>query len=544
MPDATLTSPDLAVGEQVQMEVVAGDGVRFINVIGGAGAGGAGTVTDVTGTGPIVVAPGAPNAATYNVSLVGAANAANDLIFPTIAAMAAFNVVAPSVLRTDQRALVQSNHSTWALQTSALAPDGITVVNATGAAAQWQRVGLSADLATVLAQTHWSFDSTAGNDENDGLTDGTALKTQAELIRRAGVGPYINQATTFHYVNAPAGTDPYYIKPVLGPSGSITITGALTQVATATIGAVVPNTAGTGFFTLTFAGLVGTPPAAGMYVHDTTAGAFFFLSEDTGGGVWRITNPHGNPLAQPQPYVTPAPGDALVFSTQVAIPAIEIDCEGLGASGVTLVQVGFNAADVIITIGPFVTGSDASFPSALLQTKNLIVIPFFFGCYFGGFFGVGAWAGGSVLMTGGEVAGASPFILDGSVLDGDILIDTDLDFKGTITLGNVFLGATPTIGNADQRMIISPRSLGTSHLRGPAGLNVTAGLRVQISGGTTAVLDLQLTGALEIDSVATAFAFNTATGVYTTPATAITPAAIDAAGSLSNPKTGSKIYVQ
>jgi hypothetical protein len=55
MANNTLTSPDLAVGEQLQIQVVNGDGVVFLTIIGAAGGGGGGTVTDVSGSPPIVI---------------------------------------------------------------------------------------------------------------------------------------------------------------------------------------------------------------------------------------------------------------------------------------------------------------------------------------------------------------------------------------------------------------------------------------------------------------------------------------------------------
>jgi hypothetical protein len=71
----TLTSPDLAVGEQIQIQVVSGDGVVFLTVIGSAGGGGgSGSVTDVTGTAPIVIT-GAPTV-TPNVTITPATDGA------------------------------------------------------------------------------------------------------------------------------------------------------------------------------------------------------------------------------------------------------------------------------------------------------------------------------------------------------------------------------------------------------------------------------------------------------------------------------------
>lgn len=72
MANVTLTSPDLAVGEQLQVQIVNGDGVIFLTIIGAAGGGGGGTVTDVTGTDPIVVTN---STTTPNVAILPATDA-------------------------------------------------------------------------------------------------------------------------------------------------------------------------------------------------------------------------------------------------------------------------------------------------------------------------------------------------------------------------------------------------------------------------------------------------------------------------------------
>mgnify|MGYP003450593319 FL=1 len=75
---------------------------------------------------------------------------------------------------------------------SALTADGVTVIVAPNGG-RWLRV--EEPQPVWLAQATWYIDAVAGDDENDGLTSVTALKTHAELSRRWGDGA-LNQNTT------------------------------------------------------------------------------------------------------------------------------------------------------------------------------------------------------------------------------------------------------------------------------------------------------------------------------------------------------------
>ena len=57
MSNQTLTTPDVAVGEIIQVEVQNGDGTRIIQVIGGSGGGGGAVSSVASGGAPIVVSP-------------------------------------------------------------------------------------------------------------------------------------------------------------------------------------------------------------------------------------------------------------------------------------------------------------------------------------------------------------------------------------------------------------------------------------------------------------------------------------------------------
>lgn len=79
-------------------------------------------------------------------------------------------------------------------KTSGATADAITVVTAlSGGAARWLR-NLTNRGTTWRFQTQWYVDPAAGNDENTGATNVTALKTVAELSRRLQV---LTQGTTY-----------------------------------------------------------------------------------------------------------------------------------------------------------------------------------------------------------------------------------------------------------------------------------------------------------------------------------------------------------
>jgi hypothetical protein len=60
--------------------------------------------------------------------------------------------------------------------------DGITIIDTNSGSGRWIRKGLSDKSWTT--QTAWYIDSLTGDDENDGLTEDTGLKTLSELARR------------------------------------------------------------------------------------------------------------------------------------------------------------------------------------------------------------------------------------------------------------------------------------------------------------------------------------------------------------------------
>lgn len=90
-------------------------------------------------------------------------------------------------------------------RTSALTADGITVVTGAVGGGQWLRRNNGSQ--RWLQQADWFIDASAGDDENDGNTSGTALRTHAELERRWGPNALLRQTTTVNILTDLDATD-------------------------------------------------------------------------------------------------------------------------------------------------------------------------------------------------------------------------------------------------------------------------------------------------------------------------------------------------
>lgn len=79
--------------------------------------------------------------------------------------------------------------------------DGITVVATASGTGRWLRDEQPVSTLWV-DQTTWYVDGTAGDDENDGLTSGTAIASMAELVRRVGRYPNYEQQVTINVLSS------------------------------------------------------------------------------------------------------------------------------------------------------------------------------------------------------------------------------------------------------------------------------------------------------------------------------------------------------
>lgn len=198
------------------------------------------------------------------------------------------------------------------LHQGALATDGITVVNAFNLAGfQWVRT-IQRSIAWEI-QPAWFIDPIAGSDEGSGTTNGTALKTLAELSRRLW-SAQIKQATTVTILGNVPSTDTNTWLVTIKLGISLTIGGSL-GATTGFGGRAINNALYSGAVTgFTAASAVpaaddielvdaaitgGSFTAAGLLAEgvlfESTSGAqnghFFWGAKDLGGTSLRITPP-------------------------------------------------------------------------------------------------------------------------------------------------------------------------------------------------------------------------------------------------------------
>ena len=256
---------------------------------------------------------------------------------------------------------VEDGETVWVRQTqclwvyrinSGLTPDGLNVVASLyGNGGVWQR--LATGTSGGVAQTTWFIDSTNGNDDNNGLTSATALKTDAERQRRIGTWP-LWTASEYHlrYLNDVPSTDP------------VIITGTCAFNSGVNIYLHSSETSGSGKAVLTGGNLTanvvtaenrpaGTPltiQANDLPVSWTASG---FVNQrcrltsgaNIGGTFWPAFDAGAKTaqISPPAPFVsmtnppvfqantfTPANGDTFVVESLTAIAVLEINLTGVG----------------------------------------------------------------------------------------------------------------------------------------------------------------------------------------------------------------------
>lgn len=240
-------------------------------------------------------------------------------------------------------------------RTNTCAPDGITIVAATGGG-NWLR-GLEANPKWACQGT-WYISTATGNDENDGATPATAIRTAAELNRRLGAdynewtggiaqGPFTNALRVFILDNLDPINDPIRIHAYMPEDSSLSFIGTPTVVASGSITAVnainrLANQAweiqGTTALApgqrVRITGPVGNP----------RIGEIFWVASNLGSGFTRISGPNrpnpnpGVPNATPLP---PTVGDEYVIETLPTVNITEVDVRASAYSGTPFPAVAF-----------------------------------------------------------------------------------------------------------------------------------------------------------------------------------------------------------
>lgn len=248
---------------------------------------------------------------------------------------------------------------------SVLAPDGITVIAAVGGG-NWiaePRVDRTWDDQPV-----WFINAATGNDENNGATGPTAIKTWAEYVRRTGEDRFIagrNVITTLQ--GAFPVTDPVHQNVRIGRGGLCRIQAALTVLAGPfTVLAYARNPGADNPGTLT-ANEVGFDPAlfVGRMIRFTTgpaAGAYAFINQDLGAGVAQVSTPTSVPQSDDQQPVVLVPLNGNGFEVVDLVTCygdyIRTECEGEDN------LAGGDAPKLVIDSLSFLNG-DVNYPNAM-----------------------------------------------------------------------------------------------------------------------------------------------------------------------------------
>lgn len=383
----------------------------------------------------------------------------------------------------------------------------------------------------------WFIDPVGGNNNNDGLTDLTPIKTWLELVRRWGtIAPLLAQDTTVTFLNdQPDLSDPVAVIGQQGQgSGSLLIKGSLTALpgGSGTFSEVDARNRATGAkWTVQDLSKPANFWAAfvGCLVHDTTANAFFWVEEDIGGSSARVSEPLTSSVDNPVPdYV------AIVATDNYVI---------LKPTKVNVVRFGINTnsgnASELRQLWIFGSGQSLSVDtseSLLTECRVDSFTNFEFGnlanCYAFGLEMAGGFIAGGVITTILAVVGVAEV-----VIDGDCIVNASggtLGIEGTLVVGAAFFAAggtdVPSVNNAgasNGQLYVSDGALyGTAAFWGPASLAVHVGGDLGYTGlATPALLN---TGGITLDGVGTASSYDLVTGIWT-PGIAVTKAKLDAA---------------
>lgn len=185
-------------------------------------------------------------------SLVGT----DDIVIPLNTVLQSANVAGLLALgvgvNEGEECWVATLRTYWYFASNApsLVVDGITVQNtAVGGNSRWIRSQFSHEIWRVGHDT-WHINSVTGNDENEGSTGITALKTPEELARRWGDGPVIQTTDPNLCINLFIDSDitapnQLVLRPIFGPDTALRIFGGVTPVRTGIVTGYASQVPGT-----------------------------------------------------------------------------------------------------------------------------------------------------------------------------------------------------------------------------------------------------------------------------------------------------------
>ena len=240
--------------------------------------------------------------------------------------------------------------------TSALTADGITIITASGGVGRWLRLE-EADLSWAKQAT-WFQDSVAGNDENNGTSSGTAIKTFFELQRRWGFGGLIPQDVTVNSLTAIPATDSPTVNVRLSDVTSIIFRGTRTVVQSGTITAVTAMSRGTNVFqSIEASALGGTWTALGLVdkvirlTSGASVGAWSIVMKDLGGANNGAVTNFTTQATPTSTLVQVTPGMGDTFEVYTLTTLAEAQVQPMALVGLSLISNNIVFEDFDVTTG-------------------------------------------------------------------------------------------------------------------------------------------------------------------------------------------------
>jgi len=222
-------------------------------------------------------------------------------------------------------AWVESVKDTWRWDaTSTLTADNITVCNPTANGANPGRFIRKLEPAPEWRQQAAWFVDTAGNDENDGTTSLTPVKTDVEISRRWGSGTVqLSVPVTVTYAQAPAGDTAFDWEPLTGGSLTLLGTPTISQAAVVLTAVTAQNRGTQTAWAITGATLGAADVNKIAIITAGTAGnigAYARVLKDNGGGSVNVS-PFGKFAVGSSPFtqVTPVVGDTVQIVTPMTL---------------------------------------------------------------------------------------------------------------------------------------------------------------------------------------------------------------------------------
>lgn len=381
----------------------------------------------------------------------------------------------------------------------------------------------------------------SGNDNANGASAPTAIKTWREVVRRLAASA-LGQVLTFNWLSdQPDDSDS--VAPFAQLSNiDFVMKGALIQVGAGNFGAVT-NLVRSPVQLTTGVNADGGAPAnywaafVGNLVHDTANDTWFTVDADLGARTAQFTQPFTGVPADPRALVNAegviGPGDAYVIYRFPKIYAGPLLVEGVSAAGqLTLFQHlefasgGYLGAQSFTWLANFVAFQECLF-NGFVTLTNLPEQLYIYNCVFrGGFASDGAG------ITGGSIA---PFLtaLGPTIVDGDVLVHGPIEIWQYLAVCKAYFDTSldvpfVTLSFPNFGVLTLSTSLGAY---GPAILYGPAGIAVHTNGSViydgTAVAQIQSTGPLTIDGLGTGAKVTPGAPRVVTDGIAITQANID-----------------